>query len=63
MEEFNRDLDRNWILFEEGYIHTTYLTKIEAERLKLEQENLYPELGYRIQYDEYQEFTDAIENE
>jgi len=63
MEEFNRDLDRNWVLFEEGYIHTIRLTKVEAEHLKLEQENLYNDLGYRIQYDEYQEFSDAIENE
>lgn len=55
-------LDTRWVLLEEGYPHTVFLTKEEADKLLTKYQNKSLYLTYSLYYDEYYEFTE-INNE
>jgi hypothetical protein len=52
--------DTRWVLLEEGYPHTVFLTKKEADEILERYTNKFPDLSYALFYDEYYEFTEII---
>ena len=54
-------IDRRWVMLEEGYPHTVFLTKDEADDMVKRYESKFPEFEYSLFYDEYYEFTEIIE--
>lgn len=53
-------LDTRWVLLEEGYPHTVFLTRQEAEELLTKYQNKSLYLNYSLYYDEYYEYTEII---
>ena len=53
-------LDTRWVLLEEGYPHTVFLTRQEAEDLLTKYQNKSLYLNYSLYYDEYYEYTEII---
>ena len=53
-------LDTRWVLLEEGYPHTVFLTRKEAEELLTKYQNKSLYLTYSLYYDEYYEYTEII---
>jgi len=51
-------LDTRWVILEEGYPHTVFLTKQEADDLLKKYQNKSLYLTYSLYYDEYYEFTE-----
>lgn len=51
-------IDTQWMLLEEGIVHTVLLTESEAKALQKEWQLKYPNLEYTLGYDEYYEYCD-----
>jgi hypothetical protein len=57
------ETDFNYVLLEEGIVHTVLLTKDEAEKAKEKWQLLFPYLSYTIIYDQYYEFREYEKTE
>lgn len=55
--------DYNYVLLEEGIVHTILLTKDEAEEVKEKWQLIFPYLSYTIIYDQYYEYREYNKTE
>jgi hypothetical protein len=50
--------DNRWVILEEGYLNTAFLTEDQAKRIIEKYRESYPNLTYTLFYDEYYEFSE-----